>query len=102
MIAFIAFSVMHANAQTTPGKTSPNDPPALVAINDSLGHVLGLTNDQMKKIQEADDRYREGASKGDKDALEKRDRDLKAILLPSQYTEWKGMIEQQRNKTQPK
>jgi hypothetical protein len=76
-------------------------PPEWVAIDDSLGHVLGLTNDQMKQVQEADERYAKAKDSGDASALEKRDTDLRAVLLPSQYEQWKQIVKQRKSGSPP-
>src|SRR5436190_14847778 len=87
---------MSASAQTTDNTDPQYDPPAWAMINDSLGHVLDLTNDQMKQVQEADEHYRGLVKAGDKSAMEKRDKDLQAILIPSQYAQWKEIAKKQR------
>lgn len=93
MLALLAGS---AYAQD-PGSTgSPYAPPAWAMINDSLGHVLGLTQDQMKLVQESDEHFSEHVKAGDKNALEQREKDLKAIMLPSQYEQWREMVKLRR------
>lgn len=74
------------------------DPPSAVMIDDSLGHALGLTNEQMKLVQTADENYRKGMKAGDQAALNKRDRDLKAVLLPTQYEQYKEVVKKRRSK----
>jgi hypothetical protein len=91
------FALTNASAQSD-GKTTP---PEWVAIDDSLGHELGLTNDQMKQVQEADERYAKAKEAGDASALEKRDMDLRAVLLPSQYEQWKQIVKQRKSGSPP-
>ena len=90
-----------AQGQADQQEEKSYDPPAWAVIDDSLGHVLNLTNDQMKQVQQADDTYRENAKAGDGSALEKRDKDLKAILVPSQFTQWQDISRKRRAKAIP-
>jgi hypothetical protein len=78
-----------ARAQIGEKKDPAFDPPAWAMIDDSLGHVLGLTNEQMKLVQQADEHYRANVKAGDQGAMEARDKDLRAVLLPSQFEQWK-------------
>lgn len=71
--------------------------PAWSVIDDSLGHVLQLTNEQMKQVQLADDHYKEHRRAGAKDALEQRERDIKAVLMPTQYEEWRRVVERRKS-----
>ncbi|HEX2617203.1 MAG TPA: hypothetical protein VHL57_06650 [Flavobacteriales bacterium] len=85
------------NAQIGEHKDTRYDPPTWAMIDDSLGHELGLTNEQMKKVQEADEHYRANVKGGDASAMDKREKDLKAILLPSQLTQWKEIAAKRRS-----
>ncbi len=97
LIALATSSLIGLHAQNN--GDAQVEPPAYVMIDDSLGHELGLTNEQMKLVQESDARYSDLVAKGDKDALKLRDRDLQAVMLPSQYAQWKTIV-QQRVKAQ--
>ena len=92
--------MLSVNAVAQEEKTANYDPPAWAAIDDSLGHALDLTHDQMKLVQTADENYRKNARAGDKEAMEKRDRDIKAIMLPTQYTAWKEAVRQRKGTAQ--
>lgn len=98
VLALVAllFCSVNTSAQSDNKKI---DPPEWVAIDDSLGHELGLTNDQMKLVQEADERYAKAHEAGDASAMEKRDMDIKAILLPSQYEQWKAIVKKRKPRT---
>jgi hypothetical protein len=72
------------------------DPPRTMMIDDSVGHVLNLTNEQMKQVQVADEHYSDNRKAGDKEALAKWERDIKAALLPTQYEEWKAMTSKRK------
>jgi hypothetical protein len=99
LIALATSSLISIHAQTDGDKQV--DPPAYLMIDDSLGHELGLTNEQMKLVQESDQRYSELVAKGDKDALQLRDRDLQAVLLPSQYAQWKMIVQKRVKEEKP-
>lgn len=99
-IAVLLISI-GASAQIGEHKDPSYDPPAWAMLEDSVGHVLGLTNQQMKQVQTADENYRANAKAGDKGALEKRDADLRAILLPTQYTQWKEVARARRAQMKP-
>jgi hypothetical protein len=94
----VASLSMAAFGQTDQQKDKTYDPPAWAMIDDSLGHVLNLTNDQMKQVQQADDAYRTNVKSGDKSALDKRDKDLRAILMPSQFTQWQEIARKRQAK----
>ncbi len=99
LIALATTSLISIHAQTDGDKQV--DPPAYVMIDDSLGHELGLTNEQMKLVQESDARYSDLVAKGDKDALKLRDRDLQAVMLPSQYAQWKVIVQKRVKEVKP-
>jgi hypothetical protein len=99
LIALATSSMISIHAQTDSDKQV--EPPAYVMIDDSLGHELGLTNEQMKLVQESDARYSDLMAKGDKDALKLRDRDLQAVLLPSQYAQWKVIVQKRAKEVKP-
>lgn len=88
----------NATAQIGDHKDKQYDPPEWAMITDSAGRALDLTQEQMKQVQEADENYRANAKAGDAGALDKRDKDLQAILLPTQYTQWKEMTKARRAK----
>ena len=90
---------MNAYGQTDQKQDKTVDPPAWAVIDDSLGHVLNLTNDQMKQVQQADDAYRTSVKAGDKSAMEKRDKDLRAILIPSQFAQWQEIARKRKANT---
>jgi hypothetical protein len=99
LIALATSSLISIHAQTDGDKQV--DPPAYVMIDDSLGHELGLTNEQMKLVQESDARYSDLMAKGDKQALMLRDRDLQSVLLPSQYAQWKLIVQERVKDVKP-
>ncbi len=94
LVLILLGSAVHAQD----AKDRPVDPPTVVMIDDSLGHELGLTNEQMKLVQTADENYRKGVKAGDKDVLEKRDRDLRAVLLPTQYEQYREVVKKRKAK----
>ena len=100
LIAWAASSLITVSAQTDK-ETKEIDLPTWAVIDDSLGHALDLTNDQMKLVQEADEHYRERVAKGDDNAIEMRERDIKAALLPSQYKEWQAVAAKRKGATLP-
>lgn len=100
VIAWAMCSMITANAQTDKA-TKEIELPTWAVIDDSLGHALDLTNDQMKLVQEADEHYRERVAKGDDNAIEMRERDIKAALLPSQYKEWQAIAAKRKGATLP-
>ncbi len=85
-VIIITLSLMCAGAAHAQTTQEPNVLPKSEVITDSIGHVLDLTNDQMKRVQVIDARYAElPAAKAN---LEMRDKDLRSVLSPSQFTQW--------------
>ncbi len=86
IIALTLACTRPATAQTT---RSFKDLPKWEIISDSIGHVLELTNEQMKRSQTIDDQYADLPA--DQTNREKRDKDLRSVLSPSQYAKWSAI-----------
>lgn len=96
ILAFALLLATTATAQIGEKKDPAYDPPTWAMIDDSLGHALGLTHEQMKQVQTADENYRIAVKEGAIGALEKRDKDLRALMLPTQYDKWADIARKRR------